>query len=452
MHRLISPLAGAVLLSTVVWIASGLSAAGQSLLCGTAGDDLVAARAGLTREWVVQVPFDSAGWRLEHVSIGDDLVVACSGDGGVHAIQASPSQNGSPRAGSVLWSQRVGTPGGPLQAAGIGPQVVTVARDLDLYAFDSADGSRTWHRTLGRPPSAAAVPSGEWVYGPLSANGVLRLPVNPVAQPGEQKDRKKDAAAPGDRPVNKPNKNVAGTSADPLLPISLDAGGRVESAPIAYEGGVVWYTQSGLLVGVVPYSLGWKRLEFDLRSALTGPPTIRDTGIFVATEEGDLARIDDSGQEDAPDFAAIWHVVLVARPDGSPLVSGQTVVVSLGDAGIHAFSAATGDVLWRSCVAGRLVATTGNRVWCVDRVGRLSSLDLSTGMPGEWMCLGDFTLPLTNTVSERLVLASPDGLVVSLAPRRTTSKLPPPLPMDDGEQPPAAAPAEEPAAEERTET
>ena len=117
MHRLISPLAGAVLLSTVVWIASGLSAAGQSLLCGTAGDDLVAARAGLTREWVVQVPFDSAGWRLEHVSIGDDLVVACSGDGGVHAIQASPSQNGSPRAGSVLWSQRVGTPGGPLPAS-----------------------------------------------------------------------------------------------------------------------------------------------------------------------------------------------------------------------------------------------------------------------------------------------------------------------------------------------
>ncbi|MCE9629192.1 MAG: PQQ-like beta-propeller repeat protein [Planctomycetia bacterium] len=448
MHRIISPLAGSVLLSTVVWIAGGLSAMAQSLLCGTAGDELVAARAGLTREWVVQIPFDSAGWRLEHVSIGDDLVVACSGDGGVHAVQASPARTGSPRAGSVLWSQRVGTPGGPVAAAGIGPKVVTVARDLDLYAFDSADGSRMWHRSFGRPPSASAVSSDEWVYAPLTANGVMRLPVNPTAQPRLQDTAKKDAAASQDRPAKQPSEKVAGTSTDPLLPISLDAGGRVESGPIAYKDGVVWCTESGLLVGIVPFSLGWKRLEFDLRSGLTGPPAIRDAALFVATEEGDLARIDDTGQEDAPDFAAVWHVVLVARPQGSPLVSGQTVVVSLGDAGIHAFSATTGDELWRSCVVGRLVATTGNRVWCVDEVGRLASLDLATGMPSEWMCLGSFTLPLTNTVTERLVLASPDGLIVSLAPRRTTSKLPPPPPKDE-KQPPAAA---EPVAEERTET
>jgi hypothetical protein len=62
------------------------AARGQSCLCGTAADELVAARLGLEREWVVQVPFDSAAWRLEHVVVGEALVVAQGGDGGVAAM------------------------------------------------------------------------------------------------------------------------------------------------------------------------------------------------------------------------------------------------------------------------------------------------------------------------------------------------------------------------------
>jgi hypothetical protein len=76
-------------------------------------------------------------------------------------------------------------------------------------------------------------------------------------------------------------------------------------------------------------------------------------------------------------------------------------------------------------------------------------------MPSEWMCLGSFTLPVANTVNDRLILASADGLVVSLAPRRTVSALPPPAPPKpnwkpaDDVAPPAddADAAEPPAAD-----
>jgi len=76
-------------------------------------------------------------------------------------------------------------------------------------------------------------------------------------------------------------------------------------------------------------------------------------------------------------------------------------------------------------------------------------------MPGPQMCLGSFTLPVANTVDERLILASPDGLVVSLAPRRTVSAVPPAPPQPnwrpgaDGPavQPDAVEPAAEPAVE-----
>ena len=196
-------------------------------------------------------------------------------------------------------------------------------------------------------------------------------------------------------------------------------------------------------------------MEFDLNSSPAGPLVVRGSTIYAATRRGDLARIDDVSREDVHDIGLTWHVVLPHPPEGGPLVGGDTVAVSLGDEGIMAFSTQTGDERWRSCVAGRLVSVTGDRVWCVVRVGRLASLDLATGRPSEWMCLGSFTLPVANTVNDRLILASADGLVVSLAPRRTVSALPPPLPPKpnwkpaDDVAPPAddADAAEPPAAD-----
>jgi outer membrane protein assembly factor BamB len=461
MHRFHPHWIGTALVLVATWLACMGSATAGSLLCGTAGDELVAARAGLNREWVVQIPFDSAGWQLEHVSVGDELVVATSGDGGVHAVKTSSSSDGSPRAGSVVWSQRVGRPGGPVAPAGIGPNIVTVARDLDLYAFDVEDGSQTWHRSFGRPPAGGAVTSGDYVYEPLSGDGVMRLPVNPTARPEPASAQRRIGRDGRTAEVEKRQK-----AGDPLLPVSLDAGGRVSGSPVPYQGGVVWCTDDGIIVAVVPVESDtpsgteWTRMEFDLGSAPAGPLVVRGPVIYAATSRGDLARIDDVPSSESHVFSATWHVVLPQPPEGGPLVGGDTVVISLGDEGTMAFAPETGFEKWRSCAAGNLLSVTGDRVWMIDRVGRLSSLDLATGIPSEWMCLGSFTLPIVNTVNDRLILASPDGLIVSLAPRRTTSALPPAdpdtgaqdVPQDDATS--DTTEREEPAPEDtdRTET
>ena len=76
----IAPLRPAVVLAVIALVAMARPGVGQSCLCGTAADELVTARAGLHREWVVQVPFDSGAWRLMQVVAGDSLVVAQGGD------------------------------------------------------------------------------------------------------------------------------------------------------------------------------------------------------------------------------------------------------------------------------------------------------------------------------------------------------------------------------------
>ncbi|MBU6308509.1 MAG: PQQ-binding-like beta-propeller repeat protein [Planctomycetes bacterium] len=360
----------------VAWFAvavlpAAVAVAGGTLLCGTAGDDLVAARAGLVREWVVQIPFDSAGWSLETVSIGDGLVVATSGDGGVHAVSTGTGP-GLPRPGSVLWSRHVGDSVGRIPPAGVADEAI-------------ADSSA---RSSGRYQD----------FDPPAGDGG-------VGQP-----------------------------------------------PVAFAGGVVWSDTTGMLKATVKDEKQWRQLEFDLGAPVTGGMVVRDRSIFVATQRGDLFRIDEP--DGAPfAFKQVWRVTLPYQPEAGPIVGGDTVAISLGGDGIMAFSAVDGRERWRSCHGGRLVSITGNRVWCIDAVGRLSSLDLETGMPGEWMCLGSFTLPVVNTVNDRLILASPDGLLVSLAPRRTVSAVPPPGPPQPNwkpvEESTAPAPeAVEPAAAE----
>ena len=50
-----------------ICIASEAGIAVADCLCGTAADELTAERVGLEREWVIQLPFDAAGWRVTHV-------------------------------------------------------------------------------------------------------------------------------------------------------------------------------------------------------------------------------------------------------------------------------------------------------------------------------------------------------------------------------------------------
>lgn len=380
MHRFFS-LVVAWLAVAAAALPGAAAAAGGTLLCGTAGDDLVAARAGLVREWVVQIPFDSAGWNLETVSIGDGLVIATSGDGGVHAVSTGTGP-GLPRPGSVLWSRHVGSSAGRVTPVGVGDDAVTASRGRTSDGYTDVDS--------------------------MAGDGGMGMP------------------------------------------------------PVAFAGGVVWSDTAGTLKATVKDEKQWKELEFDLGSPVVGGMVVRGRSVFVATERGELFRIDEP--DGAPfEFKQVWRVTLPYRPAAGPLVGGDTVAISLGGDGIMAFSAVTGRERWRSCHAGRLVSITGNRVWCIDAVGRLSSVDLATGMPAEWMCLGSFTLPVVNTVNDRLILASPDGLLVSLAPRRTVSVVPAPAPPEPnwkpGDESPAPAPeavepsGEEPAVEpESTET
>jgi outer membrane protein assembly factor BamB len=411
---------------------------------GTAGDEFTADAAGLSREWIIQVPGIAGGTQLSQVVVGDGLTVAQTTDGMAHAIASAPfpggtAESAAPRPGSLLWSLRAGDAAGPSLRAGIGRDAVALPHLGGVTMVERATGQFRWQESFGDLPSAGAAVIGDWVYVTTDVGKIHRFAARPLRQPSADDAQAADGKK-GDAKAKKTAKKKR-KRIENLEPLALEQGGdgHVDFAPTPLANGVLWCTADGLLVTLQPTELDWQRLEFDLVNPPAGPPAIRDRSVFAATTAGDLARIDLPKSLKSLDLA--WHTVLPGPATTGPFLAGDTLVVSLGDLGLAAYSAETGAELWRSCLTGTILAVGGSRIWLIDELGRLSAVDLADGSPRETLCLGPFKLPIVNTVSDRLILASPNGTIVCLAPRGGAGT---PTPADAPADAPATA---EPAAQ-----
>ncbi|HAO72757.1 MAG TPA: hypothetical protein DCR06_09155 [Planctomycetaceae bacterium] len=378
-------------------------------LYGTAADPFEADRVGLTREWIIQLPFDSDRYRLNQIDAGRWMVVAQSEDGIVHAVRTGSgdmTQPGSPPPGILLWSVPLGLPKDSLQSAGIDRDLVTINRDMNTFGIDSRTGSIFWKRRLPAPSSSGSFPVGDWVYVPLWDKTMYRLPVNPYRSPTNSDEEEGT------------NAKKSSSSKTNLDPVRIKAHGLIEQQPLLFGEGVIWCTENGRLTALEPAEEGWERHEFFLRDNPNGPVAVRGTVVFAATEKGELARFEDA----SGGLRLTWRYLLETslHPNQTRpqlLVNDETLLVSLGEEGIAAHNASNGERLWKTPLQADFLACIGSHLWCYDTQNRITALRLSDGIEDAWLCPGPFTIPVTNRSSERIILASPRGLLASLRPR-----------------------------------
>tara|TARA_Y100001933_G_scaffold263831_1_gene326903 strand:- start:27 stop:1445 length:1419 start_codon:yes stop_codon:yes gene_type:complete len=402
------------LLLIVLLNAISVSNAYAESLYGTAADPFETDRVGLTREWIVQLPFDSDRYRLNQIDVGRWMVVAQSEDGLVHAVRAGSGETteaNKPPPGILLWSTPLGLPKDSLQSAGIDRDLVTINRDMSTFGIDSRTGSIFWKRRLPSPSSSGSFPVGDWVYVPLLDKTMYRLPVNPYRNPDSS-----DKEGGGDSKKN--SSSQAG-----LDPVRLKSHGLIEQQPLQFGDGVIWCTENGRLTAIEPAEEGWERHEFFLRDNPNGPVAVHGTVVFAATEKGELARFEDA----SGGLRLTWRFLLETglhpnqkRPQ--LMVHDEILLVSLGEEGIAAHQSSTGERLWKTPLQADFLACIGSHLWCYDTQNRITAIRLKDGIEDAWLCPGPFTIPVTNRSSERLILASPRGLLASLRPRVVENK------------------------------
>lgn len=401
--------------ATMLAMPSGAAGESRYGLCGTPADAFFAEEIGLRREWIVQVPFDASRARLERVTVADGIVVVAATDGSLHGIPTG-STAGGPAAGTVAWTRHFDTASAGMHAPAIGSGIVVVSTGFHASGIDQSTGRTLWQEPLPGPPTAPAVVSGEWVYLPIEGGRLVRLAVDPYRRSVIERVIERKGAADRKK-VDTVARREPLPFGEKLEPLVISAHGRVEMPPLAFQQGVLWNTTDGTLTALMPAKPEWQRLEFLLDGPLAGLPLVRDTSIFVATNIGgataDVIRIDLL----PVGMVFSWRVPIGEAVAGDMTLAGDTVLVPLATGGLAALAADDGTVRWTHERPLQLLTVTPERLWCIDEMGRLASIDPAAGTRLRQDCLGPFRLPVMNRASDRLVLAAPGGAITMLAPR-----------------------------------
>ena len=120
----------------------------------------------------------------------------------------------------------------------------------------------------------------------------------------------------------------------------------------------------------------------------------------------------------------LWRFVgsgpIVVRPS----VDDDSVFVTPEGAGLYRIGRVHGETIWRRANAERFLASNQKLVYATDKLGHLLVLDRATGdQLGSWPGARDFIFPGINDLTDRVYMASNNGLVISLHDRHLVRPL-----------------------------
>lgn len=148
----------------------------------------------------------------------------------------------------------------------------------------------------------------------------------------------------------------------------------------------------------------------------------------VATVGGNLVRVDLLTTKGSG-FRIQWFHPMGAIPVDGVFVVDDRVIVPLELGELAAFSVSTGLPLWRCGGVESVLCINDERIWFVDQTGKLASLDPVSGERRESLKLGPFQFLIRNDQTDRLYMATHNGVLASLhaSGKKPASTTPPRL-------------------------
>ncbi len=390
-------------------------------------------RLNLKLGWRAYVPMD--GRRDGLISIqrdGDQLLVqtrSCL----VAVLDAETGQS--------LWRTRVGKPYSIEQPLAFNKSAVFAVREQSVWGIDRSNGQPLWEYVLPYGAAAGPVADDRQLILTLGNGRVHYFNIEMAGRPGrlpppaDGKPQTLPEAAPrytarGEAPKEAPP--------PPLWPAwSFRSSLPIETMPLYTPGSVFWAAQDG---NVFALPTGLEPGERYRRQLADGEITVRPgqyhEEAYVAGRDGNVYAVQmQTG-------GIRWRYTAGTPALTSPVANDQEVYHVTEAGGLHCINRATGRAVWQARGVGRFVAASPKLVYAADRSGRLLILDRRRGTQlSTFEGTRDFVFPVANDVTDRIYLASNDGLIVCLHERDhdrpvRMKKEPraPPQPKDKGKE------------------
>jgi outer membrane protein assembly factor BamB len=446
-------------------------------------------RLNLQQEWAVYVPMDGRRDGFANIQVVGNQLIVQTRSGMISILE---SDNG----GRAKWRARTGR----LYQAGLPPTVNTksvfTTDNGNLYALDRETGTLQWQHNLSVVLSAPPAADDTLAFLNTVQARVLTLhlpavsttePAAPTPAAAEDKkeektEKKEDAGEKKEDNAEKKEDNAEKKEVKPVKEADVaptPPGGytqakayaddvraffawdystnqRVENKALIGKNVIFLAIPNGTYLGLPkvsgdPSGGNQESYRYIGDSPFTTAPSQSEDAAYLATQDAQLYAVGiDTGK-------VLWRYVPgrpVRRPpvpvDVSGAAADRDLYVSAESKGLARLNRDTGEPDWNirqsdfNSDADRLLAVNPKFVYATDGGGRMLVLDRKNGRQLSRYDIRDFVFPVVNGSSDRIYLASNDGLIVCL---RDKDYIQPLLYQKEAPRAPAEKPLKERIAE-----
>lgn len=278
--------------------------------------------------------------------------------------------------GKTRWITKVGNADYPTTAPAGCDNYVTVLNGSTLFVLSSITGEILWQRRVSGVPGAGAAVTEEYVFAPM-VNGAIE------------------------------SYTLADGRESPWIYKSI---GRALVQPSAGFDSLAWPTDRGHLY-VASSSARAIRYRLESQETVTARPTFASADRLLApTVDGYLYCLNPGRQA-----GNIWWKYSTGETlTQSPLVIGDTVYTISDDDNLFAIAVSDGQLRWKTSGVKRMLTLSGERLYVVGEVGRLTILDTTTGSRIAVIPLDEFDLQVTNPLTDRIYYGTKTGVLQCL--------------------------------------
>jgi outer membrane protein assembly factor BamB len=386
-------------------------------------------RLNLKMAWRAYIPAGGQRDRIFSVQFLENQMLVLMRSGQLTALD--------PETGTLQWNLQVGLPYWITRAPGHNNQSIFVYSGPRLYALDRKTGGVEWELEPKYFPSASPAADDRNIYlaggiGQLSVYELPQPPKKDVDVPTAEAAKKQEPESAPVRGTNAGAGRAGGEDAAAVGGVLASVGkkrlvqeaaiqpthlwdyemqGRLEQTPILAENFLVLGDTRGTFISLTK-TFHEIQYSFRTEAGISAPLNQHGTTAYIASREYNVFALDVVGGH------ILWRFTADRPILRRPAVTDEDVFVAPERGGLYRINRMTGAEIWRNRDAERFLASNRAFVYALDPSGRVLVLDRGRGILLSAYDARDFVVPVVNEFTDRVYLASNDGLVICLHDRK----------------------------------
>lgn len=343
------------------------------------------AKYGLEREWWNQAVVHKSGDTVRYLTVDEHFLYVQTKAGNITAIDV--------KTGKRVWYYRFGAPADYSSRIINTEESIYFVSGSHLVCMDRFRGTQSWTLRLPNAITSQLHIDDEQIFFGDITGMFYALDLG----------RAQEFAEKGYLPASSYDTiNWRFRSAD-----------QVVFTPYGIRGNVVFISRDGTLYSIDKDSRV-DQLQFEPDSGIAAPMTVRGERIFLSVADPGF-RLDQRVFRIHERTGRVEWQKVMTQPVLQPMVLIENnLFVTPLRAGTSLLEAEYGSEIWNNPNAMDFIAMTESYVFASDQYKNILVINRENGTTLSRMPLRDFTFRMRNDQNDRLYIATPDGIVVSI--------------------------------------